>query len=684
MTEGALGNETYAEPLRTSRPLDSGGDAESPGFQRLNACDWAVLAEIPKITTPLWDTYGYPNHKAVDEIAGLSSRDETDVYDSLKFLRIHKLLGTMNDEPDAEAIAEFERAPVKSEVAFYDLAATLARRAEGDPGSERITIKAEPLASNPVDQLIDDAVVKYLKRDGSRTEYSAEDVMFVLEPLFGVIEQLCVVLDHTSVGPPPNKLSKECKLTWGATAARARATFKLRDDERFNYLSVQLAASAILDDIHNLRRCYQGTLTRQELAALLDEAPAHVVIVNDPLLEIPSAYPLRAWDGTAYAQFATICTRGNYIPPEFFIEALKTVVGGVAGHLLGVADSEVEGRFYTPLIGEAGKGKSTAINWALEVFPSSLVYTSGFPYWRGIGCWVGGFGSQVGLIKKAKDHRQILQVYDELSTLADKFRITGSGLSFLSLLNALYEKTLPPSNVTKDAAPDLEHPLHNSILGATTPDVWERTFGGTGSEGSGFFQRLNIVGSEERRAVPRLTKPDLKQFDPLVKAVKALAEKPYLLPMNEAADRLMKQWFDGLAKQAGDTDTGRLQGLALRNAAHIGWLLNVRTGQLNTVEPEEVIKRALALSNYQLTMRRKYQPVTGDTPWAQMENLISRYVQQAGVITRKDLYRRVHASRYGLKVFNNGLEALAREGLITIEDVKQTRHKVQMIHWLGN
>lgn len=397
--------------------------------------------------------------------------------------------------------------------------------------------------------------------------------------------------------------------------------------------------------------------------------------------QIPQTYPLAVWEDTAYSDFAKVCGQDNYIPAEFFIESLKTVIGGIAGHLLGVEGSEVEARFYTILIGEAGSGKGTATGLARELFPASLLYTHGNPFYEGIGAFVGGFASQCGIIRKARKHPQILQVYDELSTLSDKFKIHGSGLSFLALINALYERTLPPSNIVKEDIPDLETPLHNSILGGTTPDVWLQTFGGTGVEGSGFFQRLNIIGSEEKRTVPRLIKPDLAQFSGLVEKVKALRDNPYALPITPEADALLGEWYRNLQAADPETDTGRLQVLCLRNAAHLGWLLDVGRGGMTS--PAEVIRRAAKLSDYQLAMRRKYKPVLGDTPWAQIENLIIRYMQEHGVVTRSALYKAIHGERHGLKVFNSALILLENAGLIHTDKVREGRHIKETIFWDG-
>ena len=34
-------------------------------------------------------------------------------------------------------------------------------------------------------------------------------------------------------------------------------------------------------------------------------------------------YPVAAWNGTLYGEYAERMTEGNYIPREFFIEALR-------------------------------------------------------------------------------------------------------------------------------------------------------------------------------------------------------------------------------------------------------------------------------------------------------------------------------------------------------------------------
>jgi hypothetical protein len=69
-------------------------------------------------------------------------------------------------------------------------------------------------------------------------------------------------------------------------------------------------------------------------------------------------YPADVWDGTDYAEFARRGTKGNFIPPEFFIESLKTYVGAIAGNNMRITNERSGNpRFYTILLAGPGTGK---------------------------------------------------------------------------------------------------------------------------------------------------------------------------------------------------------------------------------------------------------------------------------------------------------------------------------------
>lgn len=43
-------------------------------------------------------------------------------------------------------------------------------------------------------------------------------------------------------------------------------------------------------------------------------------------------YPYWVWNGTLYEEVASLCGAKNLVPKEYFLEAIKTVVGAICGH----------------------------------------------------------------------------------------------------------------------------------------------------------------------------------------------------------------------------------------------------------------------------------------------------------------------------------------------------------------
>jgi hypothetical protein len=161
-------------------------------------------------------------------------------------------------------------------------------------------------------------------------------------------------------------------------------------------------------------------------------------------------YPLWVWEGTVFDEFADLCAVGNYIPKEFFIESLKTIIGAICGHRIQPHRSggQQPSRFYTTIIAPPGIGKSTGGKWGLDLFlGTGLLYQlSQEGAYVNIGCAVGAFASDSGMKKNGfMKNTRILQVYDEATALIEKFGIDGSGGAFLDAQNQLFEHTKSPS-----------------------------------------------------------------------------------------------------------------------------------------------------------------------------------------------------------------------------------------------
>jgi hypothetical protein len=85
-------------------------------------------------------------------------------------------------------------------------------------------------------------------------------------------------------------------------------------------------------------------------------------------------YPIEYWEGTLYGDYAKLATEGNFIPPAFFVESLKTCVGAILGDTVYIPKlAGGDPRSFELLLGTPQSGKNTCIDWTLDLF-------SGKPY----------------------------------------------------------------------------------------------------------------------------------------------------------------------------------------------------------------------------------------------------------------------------------------------------------------
>jgi hypothetical protein len=425
-------------------------------------------------------------------------------------------------------------------------------------------------------------------------------------------------------------------------------------------------------------------------------------IKENEIQEQVNEYPYWCWNGTLYEDFATICGENNVVPKEYFIEAIKTVVGAICGHrVFPFKAPNQESRFYSILVGPGGCGKSSATRWARDMFiGTGLVYelaqTGGY---TNIGCAQGSFASSSGLIKNGfSRHDRILQVYDEATTMIEKFGIVGSGDSFLDAMNQIFESGHMPQLTTKDSKDVITKIVHNSILGCTTKEKWASAFVKTNSESSGFFQRLNIIANDEEGRVANWIEPDLSALiDRFVKKIQPLEYQNVVVMRTPEASDMFEKWY--VSKRAEwkglPTDiTGRLQVMVQRNTSHMAWMMSGEDVIPNPERPDEpievfcdedVMERGIALAEYQVGARRANQPAAGKNDSAIVENRIKALVQQKGMISRHDLSLAIRADNYGIQTFEKSISNLVAEGHIKIsklEGEKKRGRKAQVICWV--
>ncbi len=449
---------------------------------------------------------------------------------------------------------------------------------------------------------------------------------------------------------------------------------------------------------------------KQEDPRLSDLAQAHKnpdieVILTEPTeKEIVSnelEYPYWVWNGTLYEDFATLCGENNKIPKEYFIEAIKTTVGAICGHrIFPFKTPSQESRFYTIMIGPGGCGKSSASKWAREMFAGTgLLYESSQSgAFMNVGCAQENFASSSGMIKGFLKHDRILQVYDEATTLIEKFGILGSGDAFLDAINQIFESGTMPHLATKDSKEAMTKMVHNSILGCTTKEKWASAFVRTSSESSGFFQRLNIVPTDCDERVASLVDPDLSVLrDQFVRKIQPLEYQQVIVNKSHEALDILDKWYADRRKEWRDISvdvTGRIQVMIHRNASHLAWLMSgadvVPNAEAAKVPiqvdcDEDIIERAIALAEYELDARAAHQPVPGRNDYAVMEGLIKTVVKRHGSIVRSKLSREVRSDNFGVQIFDKAIQSLLHEGYIKIglrEGETKRGRKAQIVSWV--
>jgi hypothetical protein len=206
-------------------------------------------------------------------------------------------------------------------------------------------------------------------------------------------------------------------------------------------------------------------------------------------------------------------------------------------------------------------------------------------------------------------------------------------------------------------------------------------FSGKRVEGSGLFQRFNLVAAEQPQRVGTLLTPNLEVFaNRFGERVVGLQAEPCRLQVSPEGLELMNSWFAKLSAPGQDgaepdpDEYGRLNVLAWRNAIHLAWLRGQSEIRLKDVEA------AIKLSDYQLAVRKKHKPAPGETRYALLEGKIAKLVQERGRVKEREAYRKLTANRYGLGVWNGALKNIIGAGWIEYQ--KEEGGHGNIVTWL--
>jgi len=436
---------------------------------------------------------------------------------------------------------------------------------------------------------------------------------------------------------------------------------------------------------------------RQEYDALVDKC--------EETPEILKTYPVDAWDGTPYLDFAEIC-RGsganrNYIPWEYLINGIMTVVGAIAGNRIVPAfNQKLQARFITLLLSKKGGiGKNETIDWTKDVFTGNNLVSNNFaltPY-RNIGCFVSDFASARGLLQTFMKKPRVLQEYAELSTAVEKFAIQGSGSSFRDLILNLADGQTPNWSIVKDLklTPEAPKEISNSVIAATTDERWGEMM--SKSSWETLIQRMNIIPTHETRTVFKLVAPNLQPIrDAVLPRVALLETYKLLWDYSPEAEALGNQWHANLqerlaqSEEDGQVDmeeaVGRIQVYLMRIIGHLAlWHaplpLNAYqqpfpgalppTGPLpdkvwSYVVPVDLMRKAIEIAEYQIVAREVYMPSRASNELAGIENLIRKWAFKQKQMGWPEMKRKANIYKHGHWNCHKALTAVEAGGSVTV------------------
>jgi hypothetical protein len=323
----------------------------------------------------------------------------------------------------------------------------------------------------------------------------------------------------------------------------------------------------------------------------------------------------------------------------------------LAGRLTLASEIAPQTRYFVILLGEsADERKSTAIYKTVEHFKDSL---ENFET-----CW--GVGSAEGLQKRLEDGRSLLLCFDEFKQFVSKCKIEASVL--LPCVNSLFEMNRYESR-TKKTDIYLENAFL-SVLAASTVATYENTWTSQFTD-IGFNNRLFLVpGTGKRRfSVPaKIPEKELHELKRQLGQIMNLAQKRPEIDLTPSAREIFHEWYMNLDRSV---HAKRIDTYALR------FMPLLAINDFKQEVDEEIVHKVISLCDWQLNVRRLYDPIDADNEIARMEEKIRRVLKAKGPLNDRELKQGTNANRKGLWVYTTAQGNLRRAGELGFDNKKK-------------
>ena len=239
-----------------------------------------------------------------------------------------------------------------------------------------------------------------------------------------------------------------------------------------------------------------------------------------------------------------------------------------------------------------------------------------------------------------------LLVFDELKTFVSKCQIDTSVL--LPIVNTLFEINLYETH-TKNRDVLVED-AYLSLLAATTKETYERIYTPSFIQ-IGFPNRVFLIpGHAERKfSIPQvISEDDRKVIHNALIEIREFVGTGIEFDFTQDAKNIYHAWYMNAEKSV---HSKRLDTYSLRLAQLLA--LN----SMKRIIDAEIIQDAIALCDWQLEVRKLFDPIDADSTIARVEELIRRNLKRQP-LTDRELKRATHYERYGTWIFDKALKGL--------------------------
>lgn len=361
------------------------------------------------------------------------------------------------------------------------------------------------------------------------------------------------------------------------------------------------------------------------------------------------SFPFEVVKGAA-GYFSKAHSQQMEVPLQFFFLSYLTCLGNILSHKVKLRSVlKVQPRLYTVLVGEsASDKKSTAIDKAVEHFEENvLVFHTAL-----------GLGSAEGLQRvfkrafknpenKDKPNASVLLAFDEFKAFVSKCKIRNSVL--LECVNTLFEANRY-ENHTQEKSVMVDGQL--SLLGASTIQTYERIYTAEFTD-IGFPNRIFLVigTATTSHSLPGEIPPQkIKVMSANLSAVVGFVKDGITYDIEPLAWEYYDNWYVNVHRKS--VHSKRLDGYCLR------LMMLLAINSLRPIIDLQTVKDAIALCNWQLEIRKIYDPIDADNNIAAMEERIRRVLKLRGPLKDYELKQYTQAHRMGLWLYDKAKKNL--------------------------